>query len=74
MSLRPTLDFLLYDWLKVPELQQRERFARAHLQINAFKNINFRLPRPEGEGDIAGFHHNMGGNGVGLRRHKGAFR
>ena len=27
MSLRPTVDFLLYDWLKVPELQQRERFA-----------------------------------------------
>ena len=27
MSLRPTVDFLLYDWLQVPELQQRERFA-----------------------------------------------
>ena len=27
MSLRPTVDFLLYDWLNVPELQQRERFA-----------------------------------------------
>ena len=27
MSLRPTVDFLLYDWLKVPELQQRERFV-----------------------------------------------
>ncbi|MFN5178305.1 acyl-CoA dehydrogenase [Limnohabitans sp.] len=27
MSLRPTIDFLLYNWLKVPELQQRERFG-----------------------------------------------
>ena len=27
MSLRPTIDFLLYDWLKAPELQRRERFA-----------------------------------------------
>lgn len=27
MSLRPTVDFLLYDWLHVPELQARERFA-----------------------------------------------
>ncbi|MFM7026426.1 MAG: acyl-CoA dehydrogenase [Limnohabitans sp.] len=27
MSLRPTVDFLLYDWLKAPELQQRARFA-----------------------------------------------
>jgi len=27
MSLRPTVDFLLYDWLQVPELKQRERFA-----------------------------------------------
>ena len=27
MSLRPTVDFLLYDWLKIPELQARERFA-----------------------------------------------
>ncbi len=27
MSLRPTIDFLLYNWLNVPELQTRERFA-----------------------------------------------
>ncbi len=27
MSLRPTVDFLLYDWLNVPDLQSRERFA-----------------------------------------------
>ncbi len=27
MSLRPTLDFLLYDWLKAQELTARERFA-----------------------------------------------
>ncbi|QDL37645.1 acyl-CoA dehydrogenase [Rhodoferax sediminis] len=27
MALRPTLDFLLYDWLDAPSLQQRERFA-----------------------------------------------
>ena len=27
MTLRPTLDFLLYDWLDVESLQQRERFA-----------------------------------------------
>jgi alkylation response protein AidB-like acyl-CoA dehydrogenase len=27
MSLRPTVDFLLYDWLKVHHLQSRERFA-----------------------------------------------
>ncbi|AEG93095.1 acyl-CoA dehydrogenase [Ramlibacter tataouinensis] len=27
MSLRPTLDFLLYDWLKVGQLGERERFA-----------------------------------------------
>ncbi|OSZ68013.1 acyl-CoA dehydrogenase [Hydrogenophaga sp. IBVHS2] len=27
MSLRPTVDFLLHDWLKVGSLQQRERFA-----------------------------------------------
>jgi alkylation response protein AidB-like acyl-CoA dehydrogenase len=27
MSLRPTIDFLLYQWLHVPALQQRERFA-----------------------------------------------
>jgi len=27
MSLRPTIDFLLHDWLKVETLQQRERFA-----------------------------------------------
>jgi alkylation response protein AidB-like acyl-CoA dehydrogenase len=27
MSLRPTLDFLLYDWLHAEELTQRERFA-----------------------------------------------
>ena len=27
MSLRPTLDFLLYDWLKVEQLSERERFA-----------------------------------------------
>jgi len=27
MNLRPTIDFLLHDWLKVENLQQRERFA-----------------------------------------------
>jgi alkylation response protein AidB-like acyl-CoA dehydrogenase len=27
MSLRPTLDFLLYDWLKAAELGERERFS-----------------------------------------------
>jgi butyryl-CoA dehydrogenase len=27
MSLRPTLDFLLYQWLDAPSLSQRERFA-----------------------------------------------
>ncbi len=27
MSLRPTVDFLLHDWLNVAELQQRDRFA-----------------------------------------------
>jgi butyryl-CoA dehydrogenase len=27
MRLRPTVDFLLYDWLKVPNLQSRERFT-----------------------------------------------
>ncbi len=27
MSLRPTIDFLLYDWLSVEQLNQRERFA-----------------------------------------------
>ncbi len=27
MSLRPTVDFLLYDWLSVDRLNQRERFA-----------------------------------------------
>jgi butyryl-CoA dehydrogenase len=27
MSLRSTLDFLLYEWLDVNQLQQRERFA-----------------------------------------------
>lgn len=27
MSLRPTVDFLLHDWLDVQSLQQRERFA-----------------------------------------------
>ena len=27
MSLRTTVDFLLHDWLKVNELNQRERFA-----------------------------------------------
>ena len=27
MSLRPTVDFLLHDWLKVENLQSRERFA-----------------------------------------------
>ena len=27
MSLRPTVDFLLHDWLKVNQLNQRERFA-----------------------------------------------
>jgi butyryl-CoA dehydrogenase len=27
MSLRPTLDFLLYDWLKVGQLAERSRFA-----------------------------------------------
>ncbi len=27
MSLRPTVDFLLYDWLKVQSLQSRERFV-----------------------------------------------
>ena len=27
MSLRPTIDFLLHDWLKVESLQSRERFA-----------------------------------------------
>jgi butyryl-CoA dehydrogenase len=27
MSLRPTLDFLLNDWLAVESLNQRERFA-----------------------------------------------
>ena len=27
MSLRPTIDFLLHDWLQVERLQQRERFA-----------------------------------------------
>src|SRR3569623_1450576 len=27
MGLRPTLDFLLYDWLKAEDLTQRERFA-----------------------------------------------
>ena len=27
MSLRPTVDFLLHDWLKVASLQNRERFA-----------------------------------------------
>ena len=27
MSLRPTIDFLLYDWLGAPSLSERERFA-----------------------------------------------
>jgi alkylation response protein AidB-like acyl-CoA dehydrogenase len=27
MSLRPTVDFLLYDWLDAPSLSERERFA-----------------------------------------------
>jgi len=27
MSLRPTLDFLLYDWLQAEALTQRERFS-----------------------------------------------
>ena len=27
MSLRPTVDFLLYDWLGVQALGERERFA-----------------------------------------------
>ena len=27
MSLRPTLDFLLHEWLKVETLTQRPRFA-----------------------------------------------
>jgi len=27
MSLRPSVDFLLYDWLKVDQLNQRERFS-----------------------------------------------
>ncbi|MCQ4062164.1 acyl-CoA dehydrogenase, partial [Klebsiella pneumoniae] len=27
MSLRPTVDFLLYDWLDAPALSGRERFA-----------------------------------------------
>ena len=27
MSLRPTIDFLLHDWLQVESLQSRERFA-----------------------------------------------
>ena len=27
MSLRPTVDFLLYDWLGVQTLGERERFA-----------------------------------------------
>jgi hypothetical protein len=27
MSLRPTLDFLLYDWLRAEELTARKRFA-----------------------------------------------
>ena len=27
MSLRPTIDFLLYDWLCADDLTQRERFA-----------------------------------------------
>ena len=27
MNLRPTVDFLLYQWLEVPALAQRERFA-----------------------------------------------
>ncbi|NBY70224.1 MAG: hypothetical protein EBQ58_15900, partial [Betaproteobacteria bacterium] len=27
MSLRSTLDFLLYEWLEVSSLQQRERFS-----------------------------------------------
>ena len=27
MALRDTVDFLLYDWLKVEQLNQRERFA-----------------------------------------------
>ncbi len=27
MSLRPTVDFLLYDWLKVEQLRERERYA-----------------------------------------------
>ena len=27
MSLRPTVDFLLHDWLRVESLQSRERFA-----------------------------------------------
>jgi len=27
MSLRPTVDFLLYDWLRAAELNGRERFA-----------------------------------------------
>jgi hypothetical protein len=27
MSLRPTVDFLLYDWLRVDRLAERKRFA-----------------------------------------------
>ena len=27
MNFRPTVDFLLHDWLKVDTLQSRERFA-----------------------------------------------
>jgi alkylation response protein AidB-like acyl-CoA dehydrogenase len=46
MSLRPTVDFLLYDWLRVPELQQRERFAdHSHETFDAVLDTCERIAR-----------------------------
>jgi butyryl-CoA dehydrogenase len=46
MALRDTIDFLLYDWLKVQDLQQRERFTdHSHETFNAVLDTCERIAR-----------------------------
>ncbi len=46
MALRDTVDFLLYDWLKVEQLNQRERFAdHSHETFNAVLDTCERIAR-----------------------------
>ena len=66
MTFRPTLDFLLYDWLDVESLRERERFAdhsretfdvgARHLRADRAREVRAvqpRSPTPRSRGSTA---------------------